>query len=106
MRAAPAATAAPARRLPLTKPVPVAFIDSSKEARWTLGSGTLLDLAEARGLAPEFSCRTGTRGTCRTKLLAGAITYAKEPTASVAEDEVLICSAIPADSEDRIHLAL
>lgn len=39
------------------EPVPVYFAASAKEARWVPGSGTLLELAEARGLAPEFSCR-------------------------------------------------
>jgi predicted pyridoxine 5'-phosphate oxidase superfamily flavin-nucleotide-binding protein len=102
--------ATPARRAPSSKPVPVAFMDSLKEARWTSESGTLLELAEARGLSPEFSCRAGTCGTCKTKLLAGAVTYLNEPTAEVADDEVLICFAVPAeqagDGEDRIQLAL
>ena len=102
--------ATPARRAPSSKPVPVAFMDSLKEARWTSESGTLLELAEARGLSPEFSCRAGTCGTCKTKLLAAAVTYLNEPTAEVADDEDLICSAVPAeqagDGEDRIQLAL
>ncbi|GJD51287.1 Flavohemoprotein [Methylobacterium crusticola] len=86
--------------------VPVAFLNSSKEVRWTPEAGTLLELAEARGLSPEFSCRTGTCGTCRTKLMAGAVTYAKAPSAPHAEDEVLICSATPADGSGPVHLAL
>ena len=73
-------------------------------------SGTLLELAEARGLAPEFSCREGSCGTCRTRLIKGAVTYLKEPTAEVGEDEVLICCAVPAleqaEGENRIQLAL
>ncbi|MFE1599817.1 2Fe-2S iron-sulfur cluster-binding protein [Methylobacterium sp. ID0610] len=102
-----AATAAVASRPPPSaKPVPVAFVNAAKEARWTPESGSLLDLAEARGLSPEFSCREGRCGTCRTKLLAGAVTYLKEPTAAVAEDEVLICSAAPAAGADRVQLAL
>ncbi|WP_407520748.1 pyridoxamine 5'-phosphate oxidase family protein [Methylobacterium oryzisoli] len=106
VRSLPAAATAPTRRPPATRPVPVSFIDSTKEARWTPESGTLLDLAEARGLSPEFSCRTGSCGTCRTKLLAGAVTYVRETSAPVAEDEVLICSAVPAEDADRIQLAL
>ncbi|WP_275785863.1 FAD-binding oxidoreductase [Pararhizobium gei] len=105
-----AGVGAPARRPPSTKPVAVAFMTSLKEARWTPGSGTLLELAEARGLNPEFSCREGSCGTCRTKLVQGAVTYIKEPTAAIAEDEVLLCSAVPAeqetDDENRIQLEL
>ncbi|OJF97636.1 pyridoxamine 5'-phosphate oxidase family protein [Pararhizobium antarcticum] len=101
---------APVRQPPSTKPVPVAFMASLKEARWTPEAGTLLELAEARGLEPEFSCREGTCGTCRTKLTKGAVTYIKEPTATIGEGEVLLCCAVPAEQnkgqENRIQLEL
>lgn len=100
----------PVRLPPATKSVPIAFMSSLKEARWTPESGTLLELAEARGLEPEYSCREGNCGTCRTRLIKGAVTYVKEPTAKVGEDEILICCAVPAvqrgESENRIQLAL
>lgn len=92
-----------------TQAVPVKFMTSLKEARWTPGSGSLLDLAEARGLSPVFSCRAGHCGSCKTKLLRGAVTYQTPPSAKVAEDEVLICCAMPAQQEDDaegIQLAL
>ncbi|MGF6336395.1 ferredoxin-NADP reductase/predicted pyridoxine 5'-phosphate oxidase superfamily flavin-nucleotide-binding protein [Bradyrhizobium sp. i1.8.4] len=102
--------APPPRRPPATMPVPVAFTGSLKEARWTPESGTLLDLAEARGLSPAFSCREGNCGSCRTRLQAGAVSYVKEPTAEVPDDEVLICCAVPAkpeaEGENRIELDL
>lgn len=104
-----AVATAPARLPPATATVPVMFMESLKEARWTPGSGTLLELAEARGLEPEFSCREGTCGTCRTKVLKGSVTYIKEPGASVAEDEVLICCAVPAaqpEGDGGLQLAL
>jgi len=105
-----AGVAAPARLPPSTKPVPVAFMESLKEARWTPEAGTLLELAEARGLEPEFSCREGTCGTCRTKLTKGAVTNIKEPTAAIAEGEVLLCCAVPTEQdngqENRIQLDL
>nr|WP_087573551.1 pyridoxamine 5'-phosphate oxidase family protein [Sphingomonas sp. CDS-1] len=105
-RSAPAA--APIRMAPSTRSVPVMFTENGKEARWQPDSGTLLELAEARGLDPEFNCREGTCGTCKTRLLAGAVTYSKEPSLQVAEDEVLICCAVPAESDgkERIQLAL
>ncbi|SOC90572.1 hypothetical protein SAMN05216358_0656 [Rhizobium sp. AN5] len=100
------ARAAPLRALPSDKPVPVIFTNSLKEARWAPGSGTLLELAEARGLQPEFSCREGNCGTCKTKLVKGAVTYLKEPTAKVDDDEVLLCCAIPANQEGGIQIAV
>ncbi|KAB1073978.1 2Fe-2S iron-sulfur cluster-binding protein [Methylobacterium planeticum] len=106
VRTAAPAVSAPPRPAPAQTPVPVAFLDSAKEARWSPGSGTLLDLAEARGLSPDFSCREGSCGTCRTRLLAGAVAYLRTPTATVQADEVLICSAVPAEGADRVQLAL
>lgn len=95
---------------PATSPVPIAFMRSLKEARWLPDSGSLLALAEARGLNPEFSCREGHCGTCRTKLLTGSVTYPKRPSASTADDEILICCAVPAQlpggEENRIQLEL
>ena len=79
-----------------TTPVAVAFAVSGKEARWTPEAGTLLELAEARGISPEFSCRGGSCGTCRTRIMAGAITYAEQPAFPTAADEALICCAVPA----------
>jgi ferredoxin-NADP reductase/predicted pyridoxine 5'-phosphate oxidase superfamily flavin-nucleotide-binding protein len=79
-------------------PVPVLFARSAKEARWTPGSGSLLELAEARGLSPEFSCRGGSCGTCKTKLVSGAVHYPVPPAELPAAGEVLICCAVPAAS--------
>jgi ferredoxin-NADP reductase/predicted pyridoxine 5'-phosphate oxidase superfamily flavin-nucleotide-binding protein len=88
------------------EPQPVYFMRSGKEARWEPGSGTLLELAEARGLAPEFSCRLGNCGSCRTKILSGSVAYTKEPTADTADDEALICCAVPAASDTGARLKL
>ena len=109
-QSAQAAQAAPAPLPVATEAVPVFFMDSLKEARWTPGTGSLLELAEARGLEPEFSCREGHCGTCRTRLLAGAVTYPRAPQAKIGEGEVLLCCAVPAQPAEsgsgRIELAL
>jgi len=91
---------------PATTSKPVLFLESSKEARWEPGSGTLLDLAEARGLQPEFSCRAGTCGSCKTRIVQGAVSYLKHPTAQVDDDEALICCAVPAADGEALQLAL
>ena len=104
------ATGSVPARSPSVTPIPVAFIASGKEARWTPESGSLLDLAESRGLTPEFGCRSGTCGTCRTVIAQGAVAYANPPTFSVQENEALICCAVPANSEggeyDRLVLEI
>jgi len=95
-------------RLPADKPTPVAFVKSGNEARWNPGSGSLLDLAESRGLSPEFGCRGGSCGACRTRIIEGKIAYPVAPEFRVANDEALICCAVPAQAEQgsREHLLL
>ncbi|QHG63666.1 pyridoxamine 5'-phosphate oxidase family protein [Pseudomonas putida] len=81
-----------------SEPVPVYFASSAKEARWAPGSGTLLELAEARGLSPEFSCRGGSCGTCKTKVLSGAVHYPIPPAEMPESGTALICCAVPAQA--------
>jgi uncharacterized protein len=92
---------------PSTQPVSVTFAKSRCEAEWTPASGSLLELAEASGMQPEFSCRNGSCGTCRTRILEGEVAYANRPTASVGSDEALICCAMPAGGQGaRLRLEL
>lgn len=84
--------------------VKVLFASSGKEARWEPGSGTLLELAEARGLNPEFSCRGGSCGTCKTRLSRGQVHYLSMPAEPVGEGEVLICCAVPAQGSEPLVL--
>ncbi|WP_085675297.1 MULTISPECIES: pyridoxamine 5'-phosphate oxidase family protein [unclassified Pseudomonas] len=81
-----------------SEPVPVYFASSAKEARWAPGSGTLLELAEARGLAPDFSCRGGSCGTCKTKVLSGQVHYPNPPAEMPEAGTALICCAVPAQA--------
>ncbi|MDH0305309.1 MULTISPECIES: pyridoxamine 5'-phosphate oxidase family protein [unclassified Pseudomonas] len=85
---------------PATEPVPVHFASSAKEARWTPDSGTLLELAERRGLSPDFSCRSGACGTCKTRLVSGQVHYPNPPAELPEPGSVLICCAVPAQTQD------
>lgn len=80
---------------PVDGPVTVTFADSGVEELWSPDKGTLLDLAEAAGLNPAFSCRSGVCGTCATQIKCGTVDYIEEPIAPHADDEVLICCATP-----------
>lgn len=86
-----------------SEPVPVYFAASAMEVRWAPGSGTLLELAEARGLAPEFSCRGGSCGTCKTRLVSGQVHYPNPPAELPEAGSVLICCAVPAQVEEGIQ---
>ncbi|MEG0247461.1 MAG: pyridoxamine 5'-phosphate oxidase family protein [Pseudomonas sp.] len=83
-----------------SEPVPVYFASSAKEARWVPGSGTLLELAEARGLSPDFSCRGGSCGTCKTKVVSGQVHYPNPPAEMPEAGTVLICCAVPGKGEE------
>ena len=104
--ATPALTPAPAPQSASTTAVPLVFARSAKEARWTPAAGSLLDVAEARGLAPEYSCRSGSCGSCKTRLLEGEVSYARPPSAPLDDGEVLPCCATPAAHTVRIVLDL
>ncbi|MFJ2481581.1 pyridoxamine 5'-phosphate oxidase family protein [Pseudomonas sp. NPDC087598] len=89
-----------------TTSVPVVFERSAKEARWQPDGGSLLELAESRGLRPEFSCRGGSCGTCKTRLVSGAVNYPQPPADIPEAGHVLICCAVPAKSEQPLVLDL
>lgn len=84
----------------------VTFAQSGFEQRWNKGDATLLELAEAHGINPEFSCRGGSCGTCATNMKSGKIAYRTVPTADHGDDEVLICCAVPAKGTNNIELDL
>lgn len=81
---------------PATAPTPVVFASSGKEARWTPGGGSLLELAEERGVSPAYSCRVGNCGSCRTKILEGEVSYQSRPSFKIDKGEALLCCSTPA----------
>ncbi|MGE8065720.1 pyridoxamine 5'-phosphate oxidase family protein [Pseudomonas sp. NPDC089569] len=87
-----------------TTSVPVVFQRSAKEARWQPDGGSLLELAESRGLHPEFSCRGGSCGTCKTRLISGQVNYPLPPAEVPDEGHVLICCAVPAQGPQPLVL--
>ena len=94
--------------IPAASEALVEFTDSQVEQAWSEGDGSLLDFAEAHGFSPEFGCRSGQCGACKTKLVAGSVAYQTEPSSPLLEDEVLLCCALPAahDNEEIVRLAL
>ncbi len=96
------------------KPQPAAteaiikFTESKVEQAWSEGDGNLLDFAESHGFTPEFGCRSGQCGACKTTLVSGNVTYQSEHSSSVNENEVLLCCAVPAavEGEDVVKLSL
>lgn len=78
-------------------PVEVNFARSGKTAPWHPDKNqTLLDLAEAAGLSPEYGCRSGNCGSCKVGIVQGDVAYASQPSASRDANSALLCCAMPA----------
>jgi uncharacterized protein len=74
----------------------VTFKQSGITATWTPASGSLLELAEAVGINPDFVCRSGMCHTCLKQVAEGTFDYLHEAIMTPAmDDEILICSARP-----------
>jgi ferredoxin-NADP reductase/uncharacterized protein YcbX len=76
-------------------PFAVRFDATGTGSTWTISTGTLLDVAEASGLAPPVDCRTGACNVCATRLAAGTTAYTTPPMVPPPEGTVLICCAVP-----------
>jgi uncharacterized protein len=91
---------------PSPVPVEVQFASSGSSATWVPGGKTLLELAEEYGLDPSSSCRSGSCGMCRTRVLSGDVTYEISPGATIGEHNALICCGIPAAGTEIVRLDL
>jgi ferredoxin len=56
---------------------------------------TLLEALEEKKIKIFSECRNGFCGACKTQVLAGEVSYIKEPIASLNKDECLPCCCIP-----------
>jgi ferredoxin len=74
----------------------VVFMRSQKTGQWSAEDGTLLDFAEANGVAVPSNCRSGVCGTCSTRVVSGEVAYPVPCEGEIEPGHALICSAIPA----------
>lgn len=74
----------------------VVFGRSGLTLPWNGASRTILELAEAAGLEPEFSCREGICNTCRCAIREGAVEYVTDPLDPPGPGQALICCSRPA----------
>jgi ferredoxin-NADP reductase len=68
---------------------------SGRTLAWDGQDANLLDFAERHGLAVESGCRTGSCGTCQTRLLSGAVSYADKPDFDMLKGHCLLCVGKP-----------
>lgn len=73
----------------------ITFARSGVAARWSADAPSLLDFAEEQGLFPDYSCRSGSCESCKTRVINGAFDYPVEPFERPEEGYVLLCCAQP-----------
>ena len=73
----------------------VSFTKARIKATWDPSYESILDLAEAQGLRPDYSCRMGICHTCMTRLVDGEVEYAGDPVDLPDPGYVLICCSRP-----------
>jgi ferredoxin-NADP reductase len=83
---------------------PLAAMSTSLEVRlhrsgrtlvWDGQDANLLDFAERNGVLVDSGCRSGSCGTCETKLLSGTVHYAERPDHHIAKGHCLLCVGKP-----------
>ena len=75
--------------------IDVTFSKSGVKAKWNPSFESILDLAEANGLSPAYSCRSGICHTCLCRLKEGEVEYVLEPLDPPEPGYVLICCSKP-----------
>ncbi len=75
--------------------IKVEFSRADKTLDWSDDYESLLDLAEANGIAIDSGCRIGNCGTCIAAIKDGDFEWTNEPSCSVEEGSCLTCVAVP-----------
>ncbi|MFT5392246.1 MAG: ferredoxin-NADP reductase [Gammaproteobacteria bacterium] len=76
-------------------PIEVEFARSGNTLVWDNSSSSLLEFAEASGIAMDSGCRAGNCGACVTAVRSGNVQYLNPPGATVDEGSCLTCISVP-----------
>jgi uncharacterized protein len=82
----------------------ITFARSGKTITWNEGDGSILEVAEAHGLNPDYSCRQGICGTCMCQIRQGEVDYEQEPIADIEPGSVLICISKPRTAKVELEI--
>jgi ferredoxin-NADP reductase len=75
--------------------VTVTFAKTGRQAVWSPQSGSLLEFAQAQGVAVDAGCRAGGCGTCQTRVHAGEVAYRRSPAYDPEPGTCLLCVCTP-----------
>ena len=68
---------------------------SGRTLVWDGQDANLLDFAERHDVPVDSGCRTGSCGSCETRLVSGAVVYADKPDHDVTKGHCLLCVGKP-----------
>lgn len=87
-----------ATRPTLAAPVDIRFERSKRSLVWEGQDATLLDFAERKGIAIESGCRSGSCGSCETRVVSGTVRATQDSAYQVAAGHCLPCVCEPASA--------
>lgn len=76
----------------------VTFARSGKQFPWQADADSLLEFAEANGIAVDSGCRAGGCGSCQTTITSGEVSYGQAPEFDPEPGSCLLCTCIPKTS--------
>ncbi len=80
------------------EPIDVTFSRSDRTLVWNGQDANLLDFTDRYGLAIDSGCRSGSCGSCETRLLKGTVHYDHQPDYDITPGHCLLCVGRPASA--------
>jgi ferredoxin-NADP reductase len=75
--------------------IDVRFSRSGRTLVWDGQDANLLDFMERHDVAVDSGCRSGSCGSCETRLVSGTVVYAEKPDHDMAKGHCLLCVGKP-----------
>lgn len=82
-------------RASVIAPINVRFSGAGRTLVWDGHDANLLDFAERHGVEVDSGCRSGSCGSCETKLVSGTVRYAHRPDHDIRLGHCLLCVGVP-----------
>jgi len=77
-------------------PLEVRFQRSGRTVMWDGQDANLLEFAERQGISVESGCRSGSCGSCETRLISGTVRYLQSVDHDIRPGHCLLCVGQPA----------
>ena len=76
-------------------PLEIRFLRAGRTLAWDGQDANLLDFAERHGVEVESGCRSGSCGSCETRLASGTVRYGHKPDHDITPGCCLLCVGVP-----------